>query len=56
MSAVVPGSASGECGVGLVRACYAQSYDLIEQGLERMAAVREPAPAVGTRFVAVSLC
>ena len=34
--AVVPGSAFGECGVGHVRACYAQSYELIEQALERM--------------------
>jgi aminotransferase len=34
--AVVPGSAFGECGVGHVRACYAQSYDLIEEALVRM--------------------
>jgi len=34
--AVVPGSAFGECGVGHVRACYAQSYGLIEQALERI--------------------
>jgi len=34
--AVVPGSAFGECGVGHVRACYAQSYELIEQALERI--------------------
>jgi aminotransferase len=34
--AVVPGSAFGECGVGHVRACYAQSYELIEEALVRM--------------------
>jgi len=34
--AVVPGSAFGECGVGHVRACYAQSYELIEEALERV--------------------
>ncbi len=34
--AVIPGSAFGECGVGHVRACYAQSYELIEEALERM--------------------
>jgi aminotransferase len=34
--AVVPGSAFGACGIGHVRACYAQSYELIEEALERM--------------------
>jgi aminotransferase len=34
--AVVPGSAFGSCGIGHVRACYAQSYELIEEALERM--------------------
>ena len=34
--AVVPGSAFGQCGAGHVRACYAQSYELIEQALERI--------------------
>ena len=34
--AVVPGSAFGECGAGHVRACYAQSYELIEEALVRM--------------------
>jgi aminotransferase len=34
--AVVPGSAFGDCGAGHVRACYAQSYELIEQALERI--------------------
>jgi aminotransferase len=34
--AVIPGSAFGECGTGHVRACYAQSYELIEQALDRM--------------------
>jgi aminotransferase len=34
--AVIPGSAFGECGVGHVRACYAQSYELIEEALERI--------------------
>lgn len=34
--AVVPGSAFGESGKGFVRACYATSYEEIEQALERM--------------------
>lgn len=34
--AVVPGSAFGQFGTGHVRICYAQSYELIEQALERM--------------------
>ena len=34
--AVVPGSAFGSCGIGHVRACYAQSYELIEEALVRM--------------------
>jgi aminotransferase len=34
--AVVPGSAFGSCGIGHVRACYAQSYELIEEALKRM--------------------
>jgi aminotransferase len=34
--AVVPGSAFGQCGVGHVRMCYAQSYELIEQAIERL--------------------
>lgn len=34
--AVIPGSAFGEGGAGHVRICYAQSYDLLEQAMERM--------------------
>ncbi len=34
--AVVPGSAFGEGGEGYVRACYANSYEAIEQALERI--------------------
>ncbi len=34
--AVVPGSAFGESGKGFVRACYATSYEEIEQALERI--------------------
>jgi aminotransferase len=34
--AVIPGSAFGEGGAGHVRICYAQSYDLIEEAMERM--------------------
>lgn len=34
--AVVPGSAFGQCGRGHVRMCYAQSYEFIEQALERI--------------------
>ena len=34
--AVVPGSAFGESGRGFVRACYATSYEEIEEALERM--------------------
>lgn len=34
--AVIPGSAFGEAGAGHVRICYAQSYDLLEQAMERM--------------------
>jgi aminotransferase len=35
--AVVPGSAFGAGGSGFVRICYAQTYDLLEEALERMA-------------------
>lgn len=34
--AVIPGSAFGEGGSGHVRICYAQSYELLEQAMERM--------------------
>jgi aminotransferase len=34
--AVVPGSAFGTSGAGFVRACYATSYEALEQALERM--------------------
>jgi len=34
--AVIPGSAFGESGAGFVRACYATSYEKIEEALERM--------------------
>jgi len=34
--AVVPGSAFGAAGAGFVRACYATSYEKIEQALERI--------------------
>ena len=34
---MVPGSAFGECGRGHVRACYAVTYEKIEEALERMA-------------------
>ena len=34
--AVIPGSAFGEAGAGHVRICYAQSYELLEQAMERM--------------------
>lgn len=34
--AVVPGSAFGGSGTGFVRACYATSYELLEEALERM--------------------
>jgi aminotransferase len=34
--AVVPGNAFGEGGAGYVRMCYAQSYEKIEQALERI--------------------
>lgn len=34
--AVIPGEAFGESGRGFVRACYATSYEKIEQALERM--------------------
>jgi aminotransferase len=34
--AVIPGSTFGACGIGHVRACYAQSYELIEEALKRM--------------------
>jgi len=34
--AVIPGSAFGVGGDGFVRAAYAQSYEKIEQALERM--------------------
>jgi aminotransferase len=33
--AVIPGTAFGACGAGFVRACYATSYEKIEQALER---------------------
>ncbi len=36
--AVIPGSAFGEAGAGHVRICYAQSYDLLEQAMDRMRA------------------
>ena len=35
--AVVPGNAFGPGGDGFVRACYATSYEKIEEALERMA-------------------
>jgi len=34
--AVIPGSAFGEGGAGHVRICYAQSYDLLDEAMERM--------------------
>ena len=34
--AVIPGSAFGEAGAGHVRICYAASYEMLEQALERM--------------------
>ena len=34
--AVIPGSAFGEGGSGHVRICYAQSYDLLVEAMERM--------------------
>jgi aminotransferase len=34
--AVIPGSAFGEAGAGHVRICYAQSYELLEQAMDRM--------------------
>lgn len=34
--AVIPGSAFGDSGTGFVRACYATSYEKIEEALERM--------------------
>ncbi|MDZ4278732.1 MAG: aminotransferase class I/II-fold pyridoxal phosphate-dependent enzyme [Dehalococcoidia bacterium] len=34
--AVVPGSAFGQSGVGHVRICYAQPYELLEEALDRM--------------------
>ena len=34
--AVIPGSAFGEAGAGHVRICYAASYELLEQAMERM--------------------
>ena len=34
--AVIPGSAFGEAGAGHVRICYAQSYELLEEALDRM--------------------
>jgi aminotransferase len=34
--AVIPGSAFGEGGAGHVRICYAQSYELLEDALDRM--------------------
>jgi len=33
--AMIPGSAFGACGAGFVRACYATSYEKIEEALER---------------------
>lgn len=44
--AVVPGSAFGAAGAGHVRACYATSYDEIEQALERIARFLRNAPTV----------
>jgi len=35
--AVVPGSAFGEGGRGFVRICYAQTYELLDEALQRMA-------------------
>lgn len=34
--AVVPGDAFGQSGVGFVRACYATSYEKIEEALNRI--------------------
>jgi aminotransferase len=34
--AVVPGSAFGQFGVGHVRICYAESYDVLEEAMRRM--------------------
>jgi aminotransferase len=34
--AVIPGSAFGASGVGFVRACYATSYEKLEEALERI--------------------
>ena len=34
--AVIPGSAFGEAGAGHVRICYAQSYEKLEEAMERM--------------------
>lgn len=36
--AVVPGSAFGAAGRGYIRICYAQTYDLLEEAMRRMAA------------------
>ncbi len=35
--AVVPGSAFGEGGIGHIRICYAQKYELLEEAMRRMA-------------------
>ena len=42
--AVVPGSAFGAAGAGYVRACYATSYDEIEEALERIGRFLHHAP------------
>ena len=42
--AVVPGSAFGAAGAGHVRACYATSYDEIEEALERIGRFLQRAP------------
>ncbi len=34
--AVIPGSAFGACGRGFIRICYAQSYELLDEALQRM--------------------
>ena len=40
----MPGSAFGKAGRGHVRACYATSYDEIEQALERIGRFLQRAP------------
>jgi aminotransferase len=34
--AVIPGSAFGEAGAGHIRLCYANSYEALEEAMERM--------------------